>query len=543
MFRCLTFFTLVLNVNFSTAQQYLFSKQWDKRFGGTAGDAFGTFRVTEDSGFILMGGSYSGISGNKTQSNLGASDIWAVKLDSQGNKVWDKRLGGNGNDFSYTVALADKSFVIGASSGTNMNGDKSEPSRGSFDFWLIKIDSAGNKLWDKTYGSSLSDGVSALLKTTDAGFLVGGVSESDSGYEKSENNRDSTHFTGDFWIVKTDSVGDKLWDKTLGGSSHESIYSMLETADGGYVLGGISASNISGDKSENSFGNFHSDYWVVKIDSYGNKIWDKTYGTTNDDILEEIIPLPAGRFLLAGTANEGISGNKSIMKGHYGCWLVFIDSVGNILDEWGYDGGNINSIVTTNDGGYLIGADAGVGPVPLTDKTESNLGNTQSWLLKIDSTGQKQWDKTIFTTGTEGDTYALQTSDGCYVVANGSYSGSGGYKTQFNWDATNNTTDYWILKFCMDTVTGITELTDQPQISVSPNPFATDISISIQKENLHQATFTITNFIGQAIYHGEETNLANSYTKMLDLSYLPNGMYLLEVIIDGQRTVKQIIKQ
>lgn len=541
MFRCLTFFTLVLNVNFSTAQQYLFSKQWDKRFGGTAGDAFGTFRVTEDSGFILMGGSYSGISGNKTQSNLGASDIWLVKLDGQGNKLWDKRLGGTGNDFSYTVALDDKNFVLGATSSTNMNGDKSEPSRGSNDFWLVKIDTVGNKLWDKTFGGSLDDKAYVFTKTSDSGFLIGGYSNSDSSYEKSEDNRDSTHLTDDFWIVKTDSAGNKLWDKTLGGNSQESVRFMLEANDGSYIFGGASASNASGEKSENAWGDL--DYWVVKADSHGNKLWDKTYGTTNDDILVEIIPATGGHFLLAGNCSGGISGNKSIAKGNYGYWLVFIDSVGTIVNEWGYDGGSINSIVTTNDGGYLIAGDAHNGPVPLTDKTESNLGQIQSWLLKIDSTGQKQWDKTIFTNVGDLDAYALQTSDGCYVVANSSYSGIGGYKTQFNWDSTNNTTDYWILKFCMDTVTGINEITDQAQISVYPNPFATDISISVQKENLHQATITISNLVGQTIYHREETNLANSYTKMLDLSYLPTGMYLLTVTTDGYRISKQIIKQ
>lgn len=539
---------LLLALNLPVRAQYTFQKIWDKRYGGTSRDIFCMIKESPDSGYILTGASSSPISGNKTQSCLGSDDCWLVKLDKQGNKLWDKRLGGTGNDISFTVALSDKNFVVGAPSSTNMNGDKSEPSRGGFDFWLIKIDSAGNKLWDKTYGGSLDDGGGSLIKTSDGGFLFGGVSESDSSYEKSENNRDITHFTGDFWVIKTDSAGNKLWDKTLGGNEHESLKAMAETKDGNYILGGISGSNISGDKSENTFSNNYYDYWVVKIDSQGNKLWDKTYGTTNDDILEEIIPLTDGRVVLAGRANGGISGNKSIVKGQYGCWMVFIDSLGNIVEEWGYDGGGMNSIVTTNDGGYLIGCRAGNGPLPLTDKTESNLGVIQSWLLKIDSTGQKQWDKTIFTNGTEGDTYALQTSDGCYVVATSSYSGIGGYKTEANWDNTGNTTDYWVIKFCMEEWNAIDEPqtskeTFNSQIQVWPNPFSSDLSIALLNQEMHEATFTITDAVGRVVYQKEESNLAKGYTKVLDLGPLAKGVYFVEVNAGGEKTVKRVVKE
>jgi len=133
----------------------------------------------------------------------------------------------------------------------------------------------------------------------------------------------------------------------------------------------------------------------------------------------------------------------------------------------------------------------------------------QSWVVKIDSLGNKQWDKTILTTDAGYEGFATQTQDGCYLFGNYNLAGIGG----------------------------------DMRVAVSPNPFVSDIAISIQKENLQLATFTITNPMGKTIYMANETNLATGYTKMLDLSYLPNGLYFLEVFVDGERTVKQIVKQ
>jgi hypothetical protein len=117
----------------------------------------------------------------------------------------------------------------------------------------------------------------------------------------------------------------------------------------------------------------------------------------------------------------------------------------------------------------------------------------------------------------------------------------GGYKTQAAWDSS---ADYWVIKFCMEPFTGINaQASGGALLQVYPNPFTSDISISLQKQNLHAASFTITNAVGQTIYQRQETNLSSNYTKMLDLSYLPNGLYFIAVEVDGERTVRQVVKQ
>ena len=154
---------------------------------------------------------------------------------------------------------------------------------------------------------------------------------------------------------------------------------------------------------------------------------------------------------------------------------------------------------------------------------------------------KKQWDKTILTPVNNGG-YAIQVNDNCYAFAAASVSGIGGYKTQPNWDVTNTTDDYRILKFCNEP-TGINEITPKLQFNAYPNPFTNELDITLAQQNLKQADFSICNLPGQTVYAQHETNLSPTYTKMLDLSYLPNGVYLVEVMVDGEVNVKEVVKQ
>src|SRR6185295_3800992 len=111
----------------------------------------------------------------------------------------------------------------------------------------------------------------------------------------------------DYWIVKTDSLGNKQWDKDFGGTGIDWLYSVIQTADGGYLLGGTSYSDSSGDKSENSRG--VSDYWIVKLDSLGNKQWDKDFGGFADDPFTALIQTADNGYVLGGHSYSGIGGD------------------------------------------------------------------------------------------------------------------------------------------------------------------------------------------------------------------------------------------
>ena len=132
-------------------------------------------------------------------------------------------------------------------------------------------------VWQKTIGGNNADELFVIRQTIDGGYVLGGYSNSNISGDKTENNRGGD----DYWIVKIDSSGNIQWEKTIGGSGYDDLFSMEQTTDSGYILGGRSDSNISGDKTENSRG--LTDYWILKLDALGNIQWQKTIGGNDDD--------------------------------------------------------------------------------------------------------------------------------------------------------------------------------------------------------------------------------------------------------------------
>ncbi len=414
---------------------------WDKRFGGTDHDALQCIEQTNDGGFILGGNSSSNAGGDKTQGTWGNGDIWLVKLDSLGNKEWDKNFGGTNGDRIYSLQqTSDGGYILGGWSGSGISGDKTQDTVGGTDFWIIKIDSLGNKLWDKDFGGTKEDLLYCVRQTNDGGYLLGGWSTSMISGDKTQN----TWGGWDYWLVKTDSIGNKQWDKDLGGFSTDELFTFYQTADEGYILAGTSHSGISGDKSQNLKGGY--DYWIVKIDSVGNKQWDKDFGGPDNEWLNSVQVLANGEFLFGGTSYSNIGGNKT--QNNWGVkdfWLIKTDSQGNLQwdkDLGGSEGEEISRIFQTNDGGSLLSGDS-YSQIS-GDKTENNLGQEQTWIIKIDSAGAKVWDKTIFTLGHDEYGLAIQLRDGCYLAGNQTYDDIGGYKTQASWGGY----DYWIVKLC-----------------------------------------------------------------------------------------------
>ncbi|HKR04106.1 MAG TPA: T9SS type A sorting domain-containing protein [Bacteroidia bacterium] len=557
---------LVLFMNFLFAQNPLV-KQWDKGFGGLKDDELFSCQQTSDGGYILGGRSSSGIGGDKTQAAWDPSgqsyDYWIVKTDLLGNKLWDKTFGGTNNDWLYFLQqTTDGGYILGGTSKSGISGDKTQALWGLWDYWIIKTDSLGNKQWDKDFGGTNDDYFFSLQQTSDGGYIIGGYSGSGISGDKTQNSWG----WWDYWIIKTDSLGNKQWDKDFGGTYADYFHSLHQTTDGGYILGGYSGSGISGDKTQPLWDTCTAcsdrcDYWIVKTDSLGNKQWDKRFGGTAQDFLYSLTQTTDGGYILAGFSASDSSGDKTqslwdpcptcLFRHDY--WIVKTDSLGN--KQWDKDFGgtddedDLANISQTTDRGYLIAGNSYSGLSG--DKTEGNLGYEQTWVIKTDSLGTKQWDKTLRTdcdyVWHDETAFAIQTSDGCYAMGNCTTAGIGGNKTSPNWDTLCNphcTHDYWIIKFCDSTLTTmVTNTKQQNQLTVFPNPFTDDISFIIQKQNLQCAIFTIRNIFGQTVFNKQENNLDNTYTKNIDLGFLPNGIYLLDVIIDGDRSVKKIVKE
>jgi hypothetical protein len=169
---------ITLATVFATAQP-LPVMQWDARFGGSDNDYLSSLQQTSDGGYILGGFSFSGISGDKTQASQGNDDYWIVKTDANGTKQGDARFGGSDNDYlSSLQQTADGGYILGGYSASGISGDKTQKSRGDYDYWIVKTDVNGVKQWDERLGGSAGDLLISLHQTADGGYILGGYSNS-----------------------------------------------------------------------------------------------------------------------------------------------------------------------------------------------------------------------------------------------------------------------------------------------------------------------------------------------------------------------------
>ncbi len=539
---------LLLLANNASAQTWV--KQWDYRYGGLYQEQLTSFITTVDHGYLLAGttNSDTGLDISDTSRNTTAyltTDYWIVKLDSMGLKQWDKRFGGGDIDHLQTIIqTVDRGYLLGGTSNSGQEGDKSQASN-SEDFWIIKTDSNGDKVWDKTYGGDAREVLSAVTPDVNGGYLLAGYSSSGINGDKTEACRDTSSQGGyDYWAIKIDADGNKQWDKTFGGWKIDYMQAADATSDGGYILAGFSLSGADGDKSEvlkDSVSYINGDYWVIKIDSVGNRQWDKTLGGTVLDRATCVRETNDHGFIVGGVSNSPVSGDKSQQAWgtglQYDYWVVKLDKNGQ--KQWDKRfGGNyresLYNIELTSDNGYLLTGTSS--SQAFGDKTENNLQYEQGWLVKIDSDGNKIWDKTILTGGTRLyyiSSFGLLTADGCYAIAGDNADSIGGYRTQLPYNPTVN--DFWIVKLCLEKSDGLGQNVAEDNFSVYPNPATNQLSINTN--GLPVSDINIYNTTGQLVL---VVNQPQSNT--IDISSLNNGIYITEIKTKAASAMRRWVK-
>lgn len=240
------------------------NKLWDKTIGGSQGDAVHQICQVSDNSIIIIGISNSPVSGEKTQAPIGANDVWLVKVDTNGNIIWDKTYGGNDIETGASLCYKQNSLYISCYSFSGISGTKTEPCIGNCDYWVLKLDVEGNKIWDKTIGGTSNEIPNSIFISTDNELLIAGSSSSNISGNKTENS----YGLSDFWVVALDTNSNIKWQKTIGGSDYDGCYDLLELANNNYMLFGYSSSGISGLKTDACRG--QQDYWIVEIaNDYG----------------------------------------------------------------------------------------------------------------------------------------------------------------------------------------------------------------------------------------------------------------------------------
>jgi uncharacterized repeat protein (TIGR01451 family) len=349
---------------------------YQNTFGGNSRDFFADFEFSNNN--ILIGGSSSsGISGNKTIHTRGAFDYWIILTDTLYNQIWQQVYGGNNDDrLVEIIKTNDGGYILAGYSNSAIGGEKSINTFGGYDYWIIKINAQGDIIWQKVYGGTNSELLHMAKQTADGNFILVGTSNSGiSGNKTTVNNGGN-----DYWIIKIDNLGNEIWQKSYGGSNSDEARDIIELNDGNFLIAGASNSNISGDKNEDSRGFY--DYWILKISESGNIIWQKTIGGNEVDQLMAINLINNNEFILSGYSLSEISGEKNEnCRGGYDYWVVKINSNGDIINQKTIGGSNSDIVrsVETNNNNIIISGYSSSGIS--NEKIIINKGGEDYWLV------------------------------------------------------------------------------------------------------------------------------------------------------------------
>ena len=295
--------------------------EWRKKFGGSWDDFGIQIKPLAAGGYIVLG--YTGSPNNGDVSGVHGipivsvpADIWLLKLDNNGNLLWQKCLGGTGIDLPGSIALtASGGFIVSGYTASN-DGDVSG-NHGGGDTWIVELNATGNVLWQKCYGGSAKEGTGFIKPVPGGGYIFTTATNSTNG-DVTANNLE------DIWLVRIDPVGNIIWQKCYGGSSPETPCNVLPLNDG-FVVGGTTYSN---DWLINNHG--QSDAWMLKTDLNGNLLWQNTYGGNYTDYGKAIIQAADGGFLMAGGSDSFFG--SCFNKGEEDFWIVKTDNAGNL--QW-----------------------------------------------------------------------------------------------------------------------------------------------------------------------------------------------------------------
>ena len=356
--------------------------------------------------------------------------------------LWEKSYGGKHADYLFDAQpTADYGFILAGSSLSDKTGNKSDVNHGDLDFWVWKMDENGELDWQKSFGGSGFDLLQSIKNTRDGGFILAGTSSSNVGFQKKDSCRGIT----DFWVVKLDAKGEEQWQRTIGGNGQEELLCAFQTRDGGYMLGGSSSSspspltpegeieqhskkgNVSdvkpdlNAKSEKSRGNM--DYWIVKLDKTGQVEWQKTYGGEYADLLRSMEQTTDGGYILGGYSNSPQSGDKTDSNTGIGdYWILKINDLGKIEWQQTYGGNGDNELYVihqTQDGGYIAGGNSN-STTSLTSVGGNVSSGTDYWVLKLDEKGNAIWSQTYDFGKVDILTSLVENKDHTYLI--GGYS-------------------------------------------------------------------------------------------------------------------------
>lgn len=364
------------------------SPEFVKTYGGSKNDSAQSVTATTDGGYIILGHTQSN-DNDITDKQDESFDYWILKFDANDQLQWQKTYGGSlddrGNDI---IETSDDGYAILGYSFSN-NDDVSN-NAGLQDYWIVKLNTSGNILWEKSFGYQGADSGISLIETNDQGFLITGILDvTASGGEGNTQRTANRHAGGDYWALKLDISGNLEWSRYFGGNFTDTPYGVVQTEDNGFIIAGSSDSedtDISG-----NIGTY--DFWIIKISSSGDLVWEKSFGGSQIDEARAIIKSGDGNYIIAGDTRSN-DNDISQNKGAADLWLIKISPTGNLIWEKTIGGSNFDvarAIENSQNNGFIISGSSRSSDIDVSE----NKGQNDAWILKTDNNGNLLWETTV----------------------------------------------------------------------------------------------------------------------------------------------------
>lgn len=552
---------LVLGSAVLLAQQV----SWQRDIASNTQDLLSTMTSTIDRQILLSGSSIQSPStGNGQPSTNHGYDYHLLKLDQQGQKVWEKYFGGSRHDYLMgSVATQEGGFAIIGTSFSNQSGDKKDHNRGGSDVWMLRLDENGNELWQKTLGTKSNDDASTIVQSTDQGFFVAGSFVSAPGsrafgskdvfvtkLDQSGQLKQTTILGG----TSVDEVSDMI--ATPDGGAVVLIYSTSQKMndkislmnDPGFFTDQHQASAVNNQpsnnhqssaihyqpKTEESFG--AGDFWIVKLDKNAKVEWQKSYGGSGDDRPKSVAYTDTG-YLVAGETTSPSSGNKKDnVKEGTDIWLINMDHSGNEVWQKSYNFGNRDVVMSVNEikeqreknkettKGFLLG-----GYTQAEEKVKKD--DEKFWMLYIDYNGKEEWRRYVEGKEKKNEERLVSARfqrDGSYLLAGTSADQLGGE----NWKVV--------------TLGGkaLEDLAEHRDLRIYPNPVKDYCYVEIEAGVLENGSvgeleIVLTDMSGRQV----QTLRTNNPITKINTSKLPQGVYVVTAKTQNKKLTAKIVKE
>jgi hypothetical protein len=452
-----------------------------RTYGGPSWDYGMAGFQTPDSGYV--------VASTTSSFGMGPTDIYLIKLNKLGEKLWEKLYGGNETDWVYSMALTPDS-------GFAMAGFTNSFGKGGYDGYIVRADKNGDTLWTLTIGGTDWDFLYSISLTDDEGFIAGGIT-----YSKGEGN-------GDAWIVKISKGGLIEWSKIYGGTEEDVVNAVKQTPDGGYLI-------VTESKS---FGPDRKPY-IIKTDNVGDTIWTKLYGTEFDDFVNDFSITPQNEYMICGStkAPSGTDLNLYMLKLYSDGSVMWEKVEGGINDE------ELYSVCNSEYGSHIF---AGY-------SNTYGAGKEDAYLMEF------TWDGAYLIAPTYGGpdhdiaNHISNTFDGGYFVTGSTKSWGPGVQSIFI-----NKTDV-LKEFSQNVIINVLE--NKPvlsKIEIHPNPFLTKALINISYEDVK--IFRVIDILGKDVTLLFRIEKAIGGTSIFHNAV--NGIYFINIsTINGEFITEKVI--